>query len=131
MTSCEKKDLPMTRKFWGWHLILDVSQCDKTKIADQEFLKSWVTQLVKDIDMVAYGEPQVIHFGHGEPHLAGNTVLQFIETSNITCHFCDEHGDAYIDVFSCKEFDASIVIKSVQDTFNPVFISQRYFTRGA
>lgn len=121
----------MKQDFWGWHLILDVARCDKTKISDQDFLKSWVKQLVKDIDMVAYGEPQVIHFGHGEPHLSGNTVLQFIETSNILCHFCDEHGDGYIDCFSCKEFDPEVVIKNIQDNFGPVSITKRMFTRKA
>lgn len=119
----------MARETWGWHLIIDIGSAND-KVKDPEFLKQWVQQLVKDIDMVAYGEPQAIHFGHGEPHLAGWTILQFIETSNILCHFCDEHNDGYIDVFSCKEYDPAIVIKSINDNFEPKTMDQRYFTRG-
>ena len=121
----------MAKKHWGWHLILDVTECDRSKIKDQDFLKSWVTNLVKEIKMVAYGDPQVIHFGHGEPHLAGNTVLQFIETSNIVAHYCDEFGDAYIDVFSCKEFNPAVVIKNINDIFQPKAIMARMLLRGA
>ena len=120
---------PLTNP-WGWHLILDCAQCDMVKISDQKFLKKWVKGLVKDIDMVAYGAPRVIHFGHGEDHLAGNTVLQFIETSNIIAHFCDEYGDGYIDVFSCKEFDHKAVIKNIVENFNPYSISERLLLRG-
>jgi S-adenosylmethionine/arginine decarboxylase-like enzyme len=119
----------MARDTWGWHLTLDISSANE-KVKDPEFLKEWVKQLVKDISMVAYGEPQVIHFGEGEAHLSGWTVQQFIETSNITCHFCDEHQDGYIDVFSCKEFDPEIVIKNINDNFGPKEIEKRLFTRG-
>lgn len=119
----------MARENWGEHLILDLTECNDNMV-NPEFLANWVKQLVKDIDMVAYGEPQVIHFGKGDPKLAGYTVLQFIETSNILMHSCDDKKDCYLDVFSCKPFDASIVIKSVQDNFAPKHIDQRFFTRG-
>lgn len=48
-------------------------------------------KLVKDIDMVPYGGPQVVHFGSGNK--AGYTLVQLIETSNITAHFVEETND--------------------------------------
>jgi S-adenosylmethionine/arginine decarboxylase-like enzyme len=53
--------------------------------------------------MVPYGEPQVVHFGSGDK--SGFTLVQLIETSNITAHFCEETDDMYLDVFSCKPFN--------------------------
>jgi S-adenosylmethionine/arginine decarboxylase-like enzyme len=121
----------MTTTPWGHHLILDVSDCDKSKITDPVFLAQWVKGLVKEIDMVAYGEPMVTHFGTEAEHLTGWTVIQLITTSNINAHFNDNSGSAYIDVFSCKEYDASIVLKNINENFKPSFISQRMFTRQA
>ena len=121
----------MAKDWWGYHLILDIAECDKEKIKDQEYLKLWVKQLVKDINMVAYGEPQVVHFADAVQHLAGNTVIQLIETSNIMAHFCDDRGDCYLDVFSCKPFDPSIVFKNIEEWFKPQGMNQRFFTRKA
>lgn len=116
---------------WGWHLTIDASNCEIDKVKDPEYLKEWVKDLVKVIDMVPHGEPQISHFGHGAKHLGGWTVLQFIETSNILCHFCDLHGDAYLDVFSCKEFDKDVVIQHFEDWFWPNGIDTNFVNRGA
>lgn len=116
---------------WGFHLILDVSKCNKIKITDPAYLKEWVQDLVKTIDMVAYGEPQIVHFGEGETHLSGWTVMQLIETSNIMAHFCDAEGDAYIDVFSCKPFDPKVVEDHINTWFIPHNIKLVFLTRQA
>lgn len=118
-------------KYWGYHLIINAGMCDKEKVKDQAYLKLWVEDLVKEINMVAFGQPQILHFGHGEPHLAGNTVLQFIETSNILTHFCDEHGDAYVDIFSCKEFDPKLALDHFVDWFDPDMAEIVFFVRDA
>lgn len=118
-------------KYWGYHLILDVKGCEPAYVTDPKRLYDWVKKLVEEIDMVAYGEPQIVHFGNKEPHLTGYTVLQLIETSNITAHFCDESGDAYIDVFSCKEFDKEVAKKVVNQFFLPEAIRETYLVRQA
>ena len=103
---------------WGKHLSIDASDCNELRLSPEDLAK-WVRELVKRIDMVAYGDPQIIHFGKDDPKLAGWTVSQLIETSNIMAHFCDNTGEAYIDVFSCKDFDPAIVEKHFQETFEP------------
>jgi S-adenosylmethionine/arginine decarboxylase-like enzyme len=118
-------------KYWGYHLTLDVKECAAGTYDNKEHLEKWIKALVKKIDMVAYGEPQIIHFGHGEKHLAGWTVLQLIETSNITAHYCDEYGDVFIDVFSCKEFNPQDVVDNIIEFFQPQDIQNpRFFKRG-
>lgn len=120
-----------TSGYWGYHLLLDCAQCDKEAITNPETLQKWVRELVVDIDMVPYGEPQIIHFGHGVEHLEGWTVLQFIETSNIVAHFNDHTQEGYIDIFSCKQFDDDVAIANVVKYFNPKTIRQMYLTRQA
>lgn len=116
-------------KTFGWHLILDCSKGDISRTKDKEYIEKWIKNLVSEIDMIPFGHPQVFHFGDGE--LAGFTALQFITTSNILCHFMDDTGNFYLDVFSCKEFDVDIVIKNIQENFNPVSVRERFITRNA
>lgn len=117
--------------YWGYHLILDCSQCDRNAITNPDVIREFSATLVDEIKMVPYGDPQIIHFGHNAPHLTGWTLLQFIETSNIMAHFCDESGEGYIDIFSCKEYDIDVAIDVVNRFFSPQKIRKTYLTRQA
>ena len=85
--------------------------------------------LVKRIDMVAYGDPQIVMFGTGNKK--GYTLIQLIETSNIAAHFVEENNSMYLDVFSCKDFDPSIVKDTVIEYFDAQKFSTRVFMRNA
>lgn len=79
--------------------------------------------------MIPFGKPQVVFFG--KDNKAGYTLVQLIETSNITGHFVEEDNSAFIDVFSCKEFDPKDVEKVLQLFFQPTHIDTRVFERRA
>jgi len=109
----------MNKKYWGYHVMLDCSECDIASVTDSENIKAFSKELVEKIDMIAYGEPQVVHFAEHSLDKAGWTLIQLIETSNITAHFIDQSGDAYIDVFSCKDFLSAEVVAVVNKYFKP------------
>lgn len=115
--------------YWGYHLMLDCSFCDPYAIRDRDVIYAFTKQLVKEINMVAYGEPQIVKFGSGNK--AGYTLVQLIETSNICAHFVDEDNTMYLDVFSCKEFDADVVESIVKSYFEAVKIRRNFITRQA
>ena len=79
--------------------------------------------------MVAYGDPILKHFG--TENKLGYTLVQLIETSNITAHFVEETNDAYLDIFSCKTFDPKDVEFLVNEYFIPEKISSVFLTRLA
>lgn len=112
---------------WGYHLILDCFDADKESIKDGSKIAAFAKELVKRIDMKAYGEPQVIHFGEDDKQ--GYTLVQLIETSNISGHFCDDSGNFYLDVFSCKPYSREIVLELVREYFFPKRIIERYIER--
>lgn len=116
---------------WGKHLIIDARHCDVDKATDKEYIELWVRTLVKAINMKAYGDPQVVHFANHNISLAGYTVVQLIETSCITAHFCDEAGNAYIDIFSCQDFDVDVAKGVVQTFFNPEYMKSICLDRDA
>jgi len=114
---------------WGFHLTLDCRACNKPKIQSAENITQFAKELVVQIDMVPYGEPQVVHFGKEDK--TGYTLVQLIETSNICGHFCDDSGDCYIDVFSCKPFDNDTVVEVVNKYFEPTSIRTNFLSRQA
>ena len=119
----------MEKKVWGWHLSLDASGCDLGKMTNYDNVYNFTKQLVKDIDMVAYGEPQIINFGTGDK--AGFTMVQLIETSNICAHFADDLRTVFLDVFSCKEYSRDIVISLVHQYFSPTETHTSFIERVA
>lgn len=114
---------------WGYHLILDVHGCNHEAITSHEVIYNFTKRLVKDIDMVAYGEPQIVNFGSGNK--AGYTLVQLIETSNICAHFVNENDTFYLDVFSCKTFDPDVVVALCEEYFGAKVSSKAFLVRKA
>ena len=87
---------------WGFSTSLDLKKCNN-KIRNENDIKDYVIQLCNLIEMKRFGECKIIHFGTGNK--SGYSMVQLIETSNITGHFCDDNNSAYLDIFSCKPYD--------------------------
>jgi len=93
------------QKAWGLLVSINLYQCDKEKITNPEVMKEFILKLCQEINMEPHGLPHIEKFAEG--HLEGYSLMQFIKTSSITIHFDDKLGDrAFIDVFSCKYFEA-------------------------
>ena len=88
---------------WGLHIAIDLGECDHEKISDGEYIKQFAIDLADHIHMKRYGEPIVVFFG-AEPKVQGYSLVQLIETSQISGHFAEDTDRAFIDVFSCKQF---------------------------
>lgn len=114
---------------WGYHLLLDCWKGDIAKITDKENIKNFVSTLVDEIKMKAYGPTFCEHFATHDPEKAGFSMFQMIETSNISGHFVDKNGDFYIDVFSCMEFDQKKVVTVVNNFFKPEKVIVKFCER--
>lgn len=87
---------------WGMVCHVDLFGCNE-KVNSKIELYKWVRELCDEIDMTAMGDP-VIDYLDPSPELAGYSLMQLIQTSSITGHFCPNTRSAYIDIFSCKPF---------------------------
>ncbi|MDP2704853.1 MAG: S-adenosylmethionine decarboxylase [Patescibacteria group bacterium] len=121
----------MNNEFWGYHLILDCAQGDRSKVSDKKTIKAFIEKLVPSIGMKAYGEPMIEHFATHAPKAAGYSLVQLIETSAVTGHFSDMTGDFYLDVFSCKQFDSKKAQEVVNLYFAPQQMRVTFLTRQA
>jgi len=121
-------------KPYGKELILDLHRCDPATFTRKN-IKNYFRDLCKLIDMERcklswwddYGLPpeecQI------DPNLKGTTAIQFILTSNITIHTLDLLNNAYINIFSCKDFDADAAIKFSANWFNGEIVNSHVIER--
>jgi S-adenosylmethionine/arginine decarboxylase-like enzyme len=93
---------------WGRELTIDLAGCDPAMIRDQTALAEWARHLVDEIGMTPYGQPIIQTFGDGA--LYGHTVIQLITTSSIMVHAVHETLTAYVNVFSCRDFDVASAV---------------------
>lgn len=114
---------------WGRHLIVNARSCNKLLIGLHSHIHRFSDDIVKQIDMTAYGKPLIVHFGSGNK--SGYSLVQLITTSSITGHFCDESGDAYLDIFSCKHFCEHKAAEVIQKWFEPSHIDMKLIERDA
>ncbi len=115
---------------FGQHLVVDAAGCND-RISDRDAIAAFAQDLVQAIDMKAYGAPWIEHFGHDLPKASGFTLVQLIETSNVSAHFCDHSGEAYFDIFSCKDFDEQVALDVIARHFEPSVCETRSLTRQA
>lgn len=109
-----QKDL--TSETYGQELILDLHGCDEGRFTRQD-IERYCTELCELIDM----ERCELHFWddvgvpEGEkqtnPKTKGTSAVQFILTSTIVIHTLDLMKAVYVNIFSCKEFDADEAAK--------------------
>jgi S-adenosylmethionine/arginine decarboxylase-like enzyme len=110
-------------------MIVNAAGCSPNTIRCATNITNFSRVLVKRIDMVAYGLPQIVMFGTGNKK--GYTLVQLIETSNITAHFVEETNDMYLDVFSCKPFSPHDVESVVNIYFSPINKNRMFLHRQA
>jgi hypothetical protein len=95
---------------YGLELILDMKGCDLSDLT-QEKLGRFLIELVDRVKMKRHGDPIFWEDHSGIPHLEGVSAVQFIETSTIVCHPLPMLKAFYLNLFSCKPFDADDAIK--------------------
>jgi len=104
------------QKFWGKLASVDLVGCND-KISKPDEIRRFCNTLCKKIKMKKYGPTYLKRFGVGK--LEGYSFMQFIETSSITAHFEEQQNPkkAFIDIFSCKDFDEKTAAKFCKDFF--------------
>ena len=121
---------------FGYHLILDIFDCNVESIRDEAVIREFLNVLLYKIKMKKMAEPSFIYLPddndyYVEKDIVRFTVFQGIETSSITIHFCEGSRTAYFDLFSCKRFDQDIVIDLFNEYFGGEIANQMFLSRNA
>lgn len=116
------------RPTYGKEVIIDIHDCDPNTF-NRDSIKTYFIGACKLLDMI----PEDQHFWDYEgqeelkdvdpDHVVGTSAIQFIRTSNITIHTLDRLRRVYLNIFSCKDFEMTEIVKFSKDWFNGVVIN--------
>ncbi|MBD3273346.1 S-adenosylmethionine decarboxylase [Candidatus Dependentiae bacterium] len=109
--------IPNNTEYFGQELILNLYNCKLEKISQKEEILKYIDQLCKLIDMEKHGTPFIEKFAEHSQIAAGFSVAQMITTSLISGHFSDYLHSAYINIFSCKDFNVKKTIEFSKNFF--------------
>lgn len=88
----------------GQLTIITLYECDEDFLKSKKRISKFLLDLCKYINMKPYKKPIIERFGKGK--LEGYSALLWIETSSIVIHLDEYEKKAFIDIFSCKKFNA-------------------------
>ncbi|MCK5605884.1 S-adenosylmethionine decarboxylase [Candidatus Pacearchaeota archaeon] len=119
---------------YGHELILDLHGCDAAAF-NRESLDEYFERLCNAIDMVRcerhwwddVGVP--LEEQQTLPHTKGTSAVQFIITSSIVIHTLEILNAAYINIFSCKEFDPVVAKRISVEWFKAETCQEHFIER--
>ena len=129
----------MGLRAFGKHLLIDAKKC---KSIDSTInIQNFTDDLVSKLGMTKYGDTYIQKFGE-TPDVEGYSMFQLIQESNISAHFCNydfqmdrdgvkwnNRGSAYIDIFSCSDYNTNTALDVVQKYFSPEEIKYKEIER--
>ncbi len=97
------------------HNQLLINGFSDTPPTDETFIKQWMQDLVKQIDMKIIQGPYTAYVT--KQGNRGLTAIVMIETSHIALHVWDETNPGMIqfDLYTCSTLPVDLVIKSLED----------------
>lgn len=101
---------------WGILAAIDLHGCERRRLEDPDTIQAFVPSMIEAIGMRAHGPLRLQRFGDGK--LEGWSAMQFIETSSITIHADELSNRCFIDVFSCRPFNAKIAAATAAAHFD-------------
>lgn len=113
---------------WGIHTILNLSSCRPATIRCPLTIQRFSDCVVKSIQMEQYGKTQINHFGKDDK--LGFSFQTHLTTSHLCGHFAEESNAAFLDCFSCKEYDPALVEKIARAYFQPSVVERMVIDRG-
>ncbi len=119
---------------YGYELVLDLHNCDPSTF-NRKSIDRFFTELCAVIEM----EKCEVHFWDDvgvppeeqqtEPHTKGTSAVCFILTSTIVIHTLDLLEAVYVNIFSCKDFDAGAAASFSTEWFKGEIVNSRVVER--
>jgi S-adenosylmethionine/arginine decarboxylase-like enzyme len=113
---------------WGVHTILNLGKCCPASIRSAPTIQRFSDAVVKAIQMEQYGKTAIQHFGKDDKK--GYSFQTHLTTSHLCGHFAEESDSAFLDCFSCKEYDPALVETVARAHFKPKAVERVVLKRG-
>lgn len=100
------------------HITIDGFGGNPALLGNEELVRNLLDRYPDEIGMTKITQPHVFEY-HGEkPEDWGVSGFVIIAESHIAFHTFPEHGQIWVDIFSCKGFDETPAIGLIVDAFD-------------
>lgn len=115
---------------FGPHLIAEMHNCSRDKLMDTTKLKETLNTLPDKMGMTKITEPCVWEYSGMYPDDWGLSGIVIIAESHLAFHTFPDKGFMTVDIFSCKDFDTSFVMRYLAEIFEPESWDEQLIQRG-
>lgn len=112
------------------HVLIDLWDCDADLIADQKTIRRLLKDWVKAMGMEPLGNPVLHELNYYQTKDPGITGFQVITESHLSIHTFTATGVCWVDLFSCKDFDADALVRTVREGLGANLAEYQSINRG-
>ena len=117
---------------FGLHVTIDASGCNKRKLGSVTLVYDILNKLPDKIGMTKMTLPYVVKwldkFANGTEGISGFVM---IAESHISIHTFPDQDYVFMDIFSCRGFDAEMAIRFLTNAFESTKYEKNIVKRGA
>lgn len=99
------------------HVIIDGYGGDPQRLADENVVRVILDSYPEQMGMTKITRPEVLRYQGTKAEDWGVSGFVMIAESHIAVHTFPERRLIWADIFSCKDFDASIVLEDMKQRF--------------
>jgi len=100
------------------HITIDGFGGNPAHLANEGLVRHLLDRYPGEIGMTKISEPHVFEYHGDKPDDWGVSGFVLIAESHIAVHTFPEHGQVWVDIFSCKGFDDTPAIQRIVDAFD-------------
>jgi S-adenosylmethionine decarboxylase len=112
------------------HVIVDGFGGDPEQLADENVVRAILDLYPQEMGMTKIAPPAVVRYKGTKPEDWGVSGYVMIAESHIALHTFPERSLIWVDIFSCKDFDAAPVIDDLRHRFSLREVSVNILPRG-
>ena len=103
---------------------------DRELLGSERLVRELLNTYPGEINMTKISEPFVFEYSGVKPEDWGVTGFVIIAESHISVHTFPDHGYVWVDIFSCKEFEAPGALDKIVETFGLTHVTEHILERG-
>ncbi len=100
------------------HITIDGFGGNFAQLSSLELVRTLLDRYPDEIGMTKISEPHVFEYNGVKAEDWGVSGFVLIAESHIAVHTFPEHGQVWVDIFSCKGFDEMPAIDKIVDAFS-------------
>jgi S-adenosylmethionine decarboxylase len=99
------------------HVLIDGYGGDPQQLSDENLVRSILDRYPQEMGMTKIAPPAVVNYRGSKPEDWGISGFVMIAESHISIHTFPERKLLWADIFSCKKFEAALLVEDLKTRF--------------